>query len=952
LASPNDLKQALSAALADRYELLEEIGRGGMATVYLARDLRHDSRVAIKVLHPEMAAGMGASRFTREIQITARLQHPNILPVLDSGEAAGTAYFVMPFVEGESLAHRLKRETRLSVPEAVRLAAEVADGLAHAHQAGIVHRDIKPGNILLSHGHAIIADFGIARALDLSAAERLTDSGLAVGTVTYMSPEQAGADEIDGRSDIYSLGCVLYEALSGTPPFTGPSAQAIMARSAVDPVPSLYTLRQSVPPALEAAITRALAKVPQDRFDTAAEFRDEIQRAALTPSRADLAATAPLPRRHRSRWGIAVAAVAVLAAVIVWVRLAGHPPLDPNRVMVFPLVLPSDWAGATTTGEDAATVIGSAMDGAGSLRWVDGWPHLDPAERDNVRLLSVKQALRIARDNRCAYAITGRIVARGDSADVYLELYDVAGDSVVVRPPGQGAPAAESWRGGMRAISAILPKLIPTSVPDVESSWTNRPPQAVAHFLEGEAAFRRVKLPEALAAFQAAVAADSTFGLAAMRGAQVATWNHRPKEAQALAQVALRQDLSPRDRLFAQGFLAYLDGRADSAAASLRAALAIDSSMVVAWLQLGEVYMHRLPAAGRTDSLAEDAFEHARALDSTSAALQFHLVELRARRGDQAGAQAMARQFLRSAADTLLTQQVELVAACGPRGFDGVNLRETAGTRPLALLISAKSLGASELTARCAMSADSALLLNDTSSNVPASGRRYFAFVGLAQGLLGRDRPNEAALAITAFQQRWGKGRAYYELVGPVVVALADSGRVVFAKDSSEFGPSYADLKSSDVWILAAWAAQDGQVAQARQFSTLLAARASATGLRVDSVFSESAAAHSLLAAGDTARAVSSFEALMSRPAPVEELEWDLGASLGYDRLVLGRLLIAHKEYAKAIGVLDVLDSPVPAVFPLYRRASLEARLQAAEALGQPNLAASLRARLAVLSGG
>ncbi len=953
MASPNDLKQALSAALADRYEIREEIGRGGMATVFLAHDLRHGSRVAIKVLHPELAGSMGAPRFIREIQITARLQHPNILPVLDSGEAAGTSYFVMPFVEGESLAQRLKRETRLSVSEAVRLAAEVADALAHAHQAGVIHRDIKPGNILLSHGHAIVADFGIARALDLSVGERLTDSGLAVGTVTYMSPEQAGADEIDGRSDIYSLGCVLYEALSGTPPFTGPSAQAIMARSAIDPVPSLYTLRQSVPPALEAAITKALAKVPQDRFESAAEFRDEIQRAALSPSRADMAATVPVPvaRRRRPWWGIAAGAAAIGVASFLWFRMTSRQTLDPNRVMVFPLVLPSDWSGATTAGEDVATVIGSAMDGAGALRWVDAWPRLDTAERDNIRLLSVDQAMRIARDNRCAYAITGRIVSRGDSADVFLELYDVAGDSILARPPGTAALVGESWRGGMRSVTAILPKLIPTAVPDVETAWVNRPPQAVAHFLEGEAAFRRVKLPEALAAFQAAVAADSTFGLAAMRGAQVATWNHRPGEAESLAQVALRQVLTPRDRLFAQGFLAYLDGQADSAAANLRAALALDSSMVVAWLQLGEVYMHRLPAAGRTDAQAEDAFEHARALDSTAAALQFHLVELRARRGDQAGAGIMARQFQRSAADTQLANEVELVAACGPRGFVGVDLRKAAAERPLALLLSGKSLGASERTVHCGISADSALLLIDTSATSAANGRRYYAFIGLVQGLLSRDRTEEATAAIEAYFQRWGKGRAYYEVIGPVVPELADSAQAVFHKDSMELGPTYDALTdASEIWILAVWAARSGQAGLAAQFSAILAARAAASGLRKDSVLSESATAHAALAAGDSTGALARFDALISRPAPVEDLTWDIGAPLGVDRLVLGRLLIQRQDYAKAIGVLDVLDSPLPAVFPLYRRASLTARIQAADALNRAALGDSLRARLATLS--
>jgi tRNA A-37 threonylcarbamoyl transferase component Bud32 len=377
LAEHPEYVEALNAALAGRYELQGEIGRGGMATVYLARDLRHDSRVAVKVLRPELALAMGAERFAREIRITASLQHPHILPILDSGEAAGTVYFVMPFVEGESLQQRLQRETRLPVEEAVRLVAEVADGLAHAHAAGFIHRDIKPGNILLSHGHAVLADFGIARALDVSAADRLTETGLSVGTVTYMSPEQAHAGRLDGRSDIYSLGCVLYESLAGTPPFTGPSAQAIMARSAIDPVPSIRTVRQVVPQALEAAINKALAKVPEDRFATAAEFRDEM------PIITDTVVRAARPWWRTRRAMLAAAVVALGAVLAVWRRTIAHPPLNPNRVIVYPFVLPSDWPGARTAGEDIATVIGSAMDGAGSLRWVDGWTLLPPAEREN-----------------------------------------------------------------------------------------------------------------------------------------------------------------------------------------------------------------------------------------------------------------------------------------------------------------------------------------------------------------------------------------------------------------------------------------------------------------------------------------------------------------------------------------------------------------------------------------
>ena len=270
----------LRAALADRYAIERELGHGGMATVYLARDLKHHRAVAIKVLRPELAHVLGPERFLREIEIAARLQHPLILPVFDSGAEGsgddGTAqclWYAMPFIAGESLRCRLDRERQVSVDEAVRIAGEVAQALGCAHAQGVVHRDIKPENILLSDGHAIIADFGIARALDATVSTRLTETGLALGTPVYMSPEQAAGEAgIDGRSDIYALGCVLYEMLAGQPPFTGSTAQSIRARHAVDPVPSLRSVRSTVTRELEGVIRRALAKVPADRYAGAEEF--------------------------------------------------------------------------------------------------------------------------------------------------------------------------------------------------------------------------------------------------------------------------------------------------------------------------------------------------------------------------------------------------------------------------------------------------------------------------------------------------------------------------------------------------------------------------------------------------------------------------------------------------------------------------------------------------------
>ncbi len=353
----------LKSALGDRYEVERQVGQGGMATVFLARDLKHDRQVAVKVLKPELSASLGADRFLREIRVAANLQHPNVLGLYDSGETEGLLYYVMPFVEGESLRDRLNREQQLPIHDALQIAREAAEGLDYAHKHGIVHRDIKPENILLLGGHALVADFGIARAVSEAGGEKLTQTGMAVGTPYYMSPEQSlGSGHVDARSDVYSLGCVLYELLIGQPPFTGPNAMAIMARHSMEIVPSLQVVRASVPDDVEDAVMRALQKTPADRFQTMKEFcdclteaeaeatvvRTSARRAATgsrrVPTRELPAVPPPIHRRRRGLWiGGGVLAV-LLAAGAAWTALRhrdgvaapipGSSGLDPHRVAV------------------------------------------------------------------------------------------------------------------------------------------------------------------------------------------------------------------------------------------------------------------------------------------------------------------------------------------------------------------------------------------------------------------------------------------------------------------------------------------------------------------------------------------------------------------------------------------------------------------------------------------
>ncbi len=312
-----ELLEQLAAALGERYRIERVLGQGGMAVVFLAEDLKHHRRVAVKLLKPELSAVLGSERFFREIEIAAALQHPHILPLFDSGQANGLFYYVMPYAEGESLRQRLEREQQLPLDDALHITQQVGGALQYAHDHGVIHRDIKPENIMLSGGQAVVADFGIARALQAASSEPLTMSGMVVGTPHYMSPEQAAGDVVDGRSDQYSLACTLYEMLIGQPPFSGPSAQAVIARHSLEPVPSLRIVRQTVPVSVEQAITRAMAKQPVDRFPSMQHFLNGLESPAI-PS-APPARTTPIERQARSpgtrRALIALAAGLLLAAV-------------------------------------------------------------------------------------------------------------------------------------------------------------------------------------------------------------------------------------------------------------------------------------------------------------------------------------------------------------------------------------------------------------------------------------------------------------------------------------------------------------------------------------------------------------------------------------------------------------------------------------------------------------
>ena len=363
-----------SDALADRYRIERELGAGGMATVYLAHDLKHDRKVALKVLKPELAAVIGAERFLAEIKTTANLQHPHILPLHDSGEVDGTVFYVMPFVEGESLRDRLNREKQLPVDDALRIATEVADALHYAHGHGVIHRDIKPENILLHDGHALVADFGIALAASTTAGTRMTETGMSLGTPTYMSPEQAmGERTLDARTDVYALGCVLYEMLLGEAPFTGPTAQAIVAKVLTEKPAALIGRRGRVPPHVEAAVLNALEKLPADRFASAAQFAQ----ALATPTTATQVAAQPVAPRVSQRALLAGVALVVLAAAAAGWKFGQRGTPAPTGVARYSIALGGSQGLSPNGGShigwsrDGRTFVFAAFDGSKSSQlWV------------------------------------------------------------------------------------------------------------------------------------------------------------------------------------------------------------------------------------------------------------------------------------------------------------------------------------------------------------------------------------------------------------------------------------------------------------------------------------------------------------------------------------------------------------------------------------------------------
>lgn len=639
----------LREALKNSYLVERELGEGGAATVYLARDIKHERSVAIKVFKPELAETLGAERFSREIRTAANLHHPHILTVLDSGVADGLLYYVMPFAEGESLRARITREGGLPIGDVIRILREVADALGTAHAAGVVHRDIKPDNVLLSGRHALVADFGVAKAISDSTGRNsnITTMGVALGTPAYMAPEQAAADpHVDHRADIYALGVLGYEMLTGEPPFVRRSPHEVLAAHVTEPAPAVSARRQSVPPVLEALIAKCLLKQPGDRYQSADDVVSELERigtpsggmspvAGMTPTGATPAAMIGRSSARAAKM-VAVAAVMLVVGWFAIAKLRSGKASDSNVV----LVLPFEFSGAPQFAylrEGIVNVLESNLTGEVGPRAISSqtaiaqWKRKGGAERG----LTDEEALGIARELSAGQLLRGSIVAAGTDLVVSATLTSARGGRAI---QAQVKGPADSIATLAAQLAGQLLSLRVGEAAERLHSLQSVPPAALRQYLVGREALRDSRFADAYTAFAAALGQDSTFALAGMGLSLAQGWSLVSLGAgNGLATAFNHRDrLGPRDLVLLE---MTTPARFAGHPMTLREISDLRERLVQqipdrpeGWYLIGDSYIHTGPAMGITHDeayrRAAAAFQRVLALDPNVTYVQAHMAHL------------------------------------------------------------------------------------------------------------------------------------------------------------------------------------------------------------------------------------------------------------------------------------------------------------------------------------
>jgi serine/threonine-protein kinase len=897
--------------------LERELGGGGMSRVFVAEETALGRKVVIKVFPPELAAALSVDRFRREIQLAASLQHPHIVPLLSAGQAGDLLYYSMPLVEGESLRARLLREGELPVLEAIRVLRDVADALSHAHRHGVIHRDIKPDNVLLSgyplrdRGaagayHALVTDFGVAKALDEAAPQSsLTGTGLALGTPAYMAPEQAAGDpHTDHRADIYALGVLGYEILAGRPPFIGPSPQAVVAASLTQAPAPLAESRASVPPALAALVMRCLQKRPADRWQSATELLQALEALSTPTTETVPTSVSSLPPKQLARrWPVVLMALITgltIAAAwwFVFQQPRGSAPLDPNLVAVAPFDVPdpklSLWR------EGLVDLLSRNLDGAGPLRSV---PPTTVIRRWSGRADRLS-APALGRRTGAGLVVFGSLIGAGpDSARLTVTALDVLEERPVAEIELRDA-ANRMDRLADSLTVRLLRELGRTRRIEVfrtaSVGYTSLP--ALKAFLQGEQWFRRAAWDSAVASYQRAIALDSTFPLALRRLAQVWGWQRSAfdslRNVLALRAGALNHGLAPRDSLLVT---------ADSLSAAIYSTIPLVDWSVIrrvhavaqelterypddfeSWYILGEARYHVGSPVGAGPRQALEAFDRAIANDSSFAPAYLHPVELALwLDGPEAG--------LRYAAGYLKLEPTDVSAS-------GIGLAErimrAARTRPSEigqLLRNASPAALNDAWGALRRAADS------TESEIAVARALVAAPPGDAQWLTAAARERHLGQSLLYRGHVREAGSILFDNPGIMPPLLVEAALLSSTPPESA-GPAFRRwLDEGPLPALIAlpwWSAQrdSASIRELARKSDSVAGSSPNRALRAIVAYaSEAALAYLMLMRGDTATAVRRFEALPDSLCPI----------CHFERLSLAQLLSARQEDRKAAGLLD-----------------------------------------------
>ena len=947
----DDLPEEVRARLDQDFVIGEPVGRGGMATVWRATRRRDQAEVAIKVLRPVLAESVSMRRFLREVEIAAETHSEHLVPLEESGEAEGLPYYVMPFIAGGSLRQRLERERQLPVEDAVRIGRAIALALATLHRNGIVHRDVKPENVLLRGQDVLVADYGIARALSASAAETLTSTGIVVGTPAYMSPEQAGGDPVEARSDQYSWGCVIFEMLIGVQPFQGATTQAVIARHRGEPPPSMRLVRPSIPASLEEVVFKALGKYPADRFDTVESLIAALDRVDLT----DLLSTR---RRTWRRLAATGAAVAIGAAGTLYGWRLTHPPLDPGRMMFFPLRA-ADSIGQVEA-DRVSRIVRGAIEEIEPQLLVQATPQLSASGTSSP--VDAQRARALTRRAGARFYVTGTLerlpgVAPGrlDSVRATVTLHDIEGEPkpTIIRA-GEASAVSDV---ALSAVVGLLPRVTGLERQINPASLLGRSPAVVSNWLRGEREYRSSRMRTALEYLRRAVNADSSLAPAAMRAALAALWLNEEREAMQLISLAQRHGemLSARQAAFAQAVRLYLAGSADSAVTSIRGVLAADTLWAEPWMLTGEIFLHLIPRVPLDSQVlrevpppvtwplerwAEEAFRRASAVDPGFTAPLAHLAQIAARRMDISTLEALQEQLRSAGADSTTIRGLALVHRCLTSRMSLRDWTNAARAFPYGNYYAGTVLtnGSTIESLNCADGAWSGLIESD-------SATASTLFVGIASrfGMNVATVSNDAALALIDSVVAAGMNSALgLYLVG--AAAGVDPGQRVDAF-VSQLDAAIETRPAPSLWLLSLWSARTADTSRLSRVRARLQQLKSGSGTRLDTLIDNVAAAYQSLARRDTTGALQAFGAL-TPTGPTTAVQGTLWESLAPERLVYARLLLATGSPAAAHRVASMFDQPGILLNQLFLRPSLELRADAARALGDETLRRSAEDRL------